>query len=443
MDDPKYEELQIIRTNEYTRLEGEFEDGDISNVYEKKLYSSLCLPSAIHSYSLCVEYIRGWFLSKFEKDYFKTIHIDGKHVFEDWRKFNSGQLLKRLKPSLSINPQLDFDFDNDRIDASIYGIDTYLRRSRYSQSFFNDRVNNLKLSLSMSLILMNFTFRIRVTTRAQQVDLYHLMKIAFRIGFTHTHELDMEWHIPYKLMTQVAEDSKFRVENGLIVDIEDFVKYLNKNSVLPIVYKYRNINGNCEFFLRVEELPVHIATPSISADDGEREGQTVNNFIIEMPIAVRFPQPHFYAYHSYNHHDEINFTNKDGTITGYTLQLGSIPEANAQGWDQFLTTGYLEENVSKPLEIDFKELLKDSELLNIIMKSNELRISPRVFLDIKIFNNFEEKAYSMDWDRVTLKTTEMMTDHYSYIIIYANKQYINEQLINIKKYDKNRFIEET
>ena len=36
----------------------------------RKLISTVLVPSASHSYALAVEYIQKWFLSKFSKDYF-------------------------------------------------------------------------------------------------------------------------------------------------------------------------------------------------------------------------------------------------------------------------------------------------------------------------------------------------------------------------------------
>ena len=57
--------------------------------YRPKLYRNLVLPSYVHGYSLAIEYMKKWFVDKFPKDYFKVIHINGKHVLDDWRDFNN------------------------------------------------------------------------------------------------------------------------------------------------------------------------------------------------------------------------------------------------------------------------------------------------------------------------------------------------------------------
>ena len=48
----------------------------------KTLYRSICVPSATQSYSLCVEFMKKWFLTKFPPDTFKSIYTDGKNSCE-------------------------------------------------------------------------------------------------------------------------------------------------------------------------------------------------------------------------------------------------------------------------------------------------------------------------------------------------------------------------
>ena len=41
----------------------------------KELYSSISIPSTVHSYSIGVEYMKQWFLNKFNKDYFHACFL--------------------------------------------------------------------------------------------------------------------------------------------------------------------------------------------------------------------------------------------------------------------------------------------------------------------------------------------------------------------------------
>ena len=57
--------------------------------YKPQLYRNLAMPSYVHGYSLAIEYMRSWFLSHFDKNFFKVVHVNGKHVLDDWKHFNN------------------------------------------------------------------------------------------------------------------------------------------------------------------------------------------------------------------------------------------------------------------------------------------------------------------------------------------------------------------
>ena len=86
------------------------------NIHRIRLNSDISVPSNIHGYSIGVEYMQKWFLDKFDKDFFKTIFVSGKSVFDDYRKLSKQELLSIEKPALSINPLLDIDFNRDFVD---------------------------------------------------------------------------------------------------------------------------------------------------------------------------------------------------------------------------------------------------------------------------------------------------------------------------------------
>ena len=67
---------------------------DYNQLEKIKLVKNISVPSEIHGYSLGVEFMRDWFLEKFPKNYFKTIYINGKHIMDDFRRFNKEKLLR-------------------------------------------------------------------------------------------------------------------------------------------------------------------------------------------------------------------------------------------------------------------------------------------------------------------------------------------------------------
>ena len=65
-----------------------------------KLHDYISIPSEVHVYSLGIEYMKNWFLEQFSTDYFKTVYVNGKHIFDDYRRFNRERLTKQVKSRL-------------------------------------------------------------------------------------------------------------------------------------------------------------------------------------------------------------------------------------------------------------------------------------------------------------------------------------------------------
>lgn len=408
----------------------------------KELRSSLAIPSAVNSYSMGIEYMKNWFLKKFNKDYFKTVHIDGKHISDDFKKFSNTESLKKMKPSVAIIPRIDFEFDRDSLDNYLYSKSQYIRRSKFDSSFFKDVKRNMYLSIGLDQLKMDFTFRVRVSTRAQQVDLYKFMNMAYRIGATQEEFIDMDFHIPHSLMLQVASDAGFEIKDDKIIDPIKFVGYLNEHSVIPVLYKYRTINGKSEFFLRFSEMYVHISClDKMSADDGEREGMLNSNYVIEMNATLKMPAPKRYMYYSLEEHDKVNGLDSDiNTVGLFNIRIPNIPDTNEKGWQTFLTTECYEEDLTKPLTIEFKELFENSDIGRVIDHHMSIHINPSLFIDFKLFNDAKEIEYEIDWKNYLIITNKMMEDHVTNISIYSDMKYVFDYIIQLNEMDKNRMI---
>lgn len=403
---------------------------DIAKEYSRKLYKSLCMASNSSTYSLCIEYMKKWFLSKFDDDFFKTIYVDGRHIMDETRRLDQLQQLKRLKPSLAIVPSIDLNFDNEKIDSHPYGIEVYTTKGKFRDSFFNDASNDIYLGIGLEVSLLNFLFKVRLSTKSHQIDIYKYMKTAFRVGYTQGEYVDMDFHIPYPLMIQIAKDTGFEVKDNIVVDISKFISYLNKYSLMPFTYKFRCVNGMHEFFIRMTDIYIHISTPDINADDGEQTGQVMTNFIIEMNATVRFPAPQYYSYYSKYYHEDIAAGapyDHSNSLNSLTDKLPEIPNFNSKQWPQYITTEYEDDVLNVPLIIDFKELF-EGEIKQIIDYTKNMNLSPSIFIDIQIYHNGEKMKSEIDWNTLILKTEESTTKLVSYIIIYCDLEYINNTL---------------
>lgn len=414
-----------------------------------KLLSNISIPSNVHGYSLGIEYMKNWFLSKFEDGFFKTVHINGKHVFDDYRIFDKIKLTKIEKPAVAITPTVNVDENRDNLDLYMAEKNILMRRSRgYNDSFFSDPDRNIFLGLQMRSLEMGFNFRVRVKTRAQQLDLFEYIKLSCRNGSTQGEYISTDFHIPKEIILNIAETLGFEMykdekNNTRIKDIYHFLQYLNSHSTNPIMYKFRTINGNDEFFIKMYNVYVHITNiEKMSIDDGEREGQLDNNFHIEMNCILRLPVPHLYFFFT-NKTLEQKYKAKNDLAGLWTFNTIEPPEKNVNGWDQYLSTEYVEESRHLSV-INFAELIDgDSNLMKVIKYNLSLFISPSNFIDIIIYNRFTQVPITINWDTLDIIINKDVVSEESRITLYLNKLYFNEQLELIDRIYENRISNNT
>lgn len=404
-------------------------------IHQIHLNHDISVPSTVHGYSIGIEYIQKWFLEKFDKEYFKTIFVAGKSVFDDYRRLSRAELLTIEKPALSIRPTLDVEYDRDTVDRYPGGLKQFARRTcTYDKAFFSDKETNTYLGMHLRQMKINFDIVVRVKTRPQQLDVLEFMKIAFKIGSTHIDRVDMDFHVPKEIMICIAKDNGFEIDNnGKVKDVIGFLKYLNSHSSFPFMYKLRTINGNNEYFIKVPYLQMHISClDSLSIDDGERQGQLDNNFHVEMHCELKLPVPQFYAYYT-DHTVELEKKFKRELLGLYNLSdVYQIPEHNEKGWEYLIKTVW--ENEEYYLDtIEFGELLQKPDLLKVIHHSKKIGISPGLFLEVRLYNNFKEIPIEINWDNYEIIVKKVLKDKQSKIAIYADTLYINEQLLTIDK----------
>ena len=420
----------------------------------RALHQNLCIPSTAQSYSICIEYMKRWFLSLFDKNPFQSIYVDGKNIFDDYRRLTAVELLKGKRPALAIIPSFDWSFNNDNVDMYQFGTKLYQTRGLYNNAFYKDRDHNSYLGIIMETIFMEFTYRIRMETRAQQLDMFKYLQLAGRVGNTVGEDTDLDFHVPYDIMIALAEDAGFEIipadpNNAIsypkIAHVQPFLAHLNSHSQIPFLYKMRAINGRNEFFIRMDRMYVHVRPTNITGDDGEREAVMSNNFSIEMTAEVRFPAPKFYAYYTDRARDFKTvysaWRQPSGIVSAfYTFKGLEVPERNSLGWEKYLETSYEDdpENINNPLSIDLSEIFNERELGETIRHCLKQGISPSIFVDIFVINGGEHQNGTMDWSTMTYKTETPVRSNNSYIAFYIDMMYINNYIAQNRDANENR-----
>lgn len=422
----------------------------INNQIRENLNGSLAIPSTFHTYSVMTEYMKNWFLNRFGSNPFKHIHIENKHVYDDMRGFNIPDVMKRNSPVLAIIPKINLEFNRDLLDTNPYGIDMLIRTGRLDNSIIRDYRKNIFVGYGLEQLSLQYSFIIKVETKAQQLDFYKFLTMAFPFSHNYCDEIDMDFHVPYGLMVQMAKDAGYTInEKGNINDVAGFVRYLNSISRLPILYKYRTVNGHNEFFMRFENLDIsmYLLTPP-SADDGERKGHIQKNYRIEFDIDVRCPSPKFFMYYSSNAHDHINGVIVNNTEAKdpeviypvYSIEMTSIPKINDKGWNQYLLTTYYEEEIDNPIVIEFKDLIKGNlDMDRVIDECESLGIEPSMFIDFKLYNGVNKDVpYTIDWKNYTITPDIKFESIHTTISLYIDTAYVFERIQMMDKLNATR-----
>lgn len=408
----------------------------------KKLYSHLQVPSHVHGYSLAIEYMKKWFIEKFPKDYFNIVHINGKHVLDDWKYFNKANIV-REPPMLAITPTVDFDYDRETLDLYLADREIYLKRSNYQKSFFKDYDRDLFIGMDMQGLRMNFNYKVRVRTRAQQLDLMKMMQLAFRIGATQQSYVSADFHIPKHIILDIAKKAGFDIdeEKGTVKDTLALLSYLNQHSELPIMFKMRSINQKPEFFLRMRDLCVHISCrDKLQVDDGERSGHLDTNFHIELQATLTIPVPMFYVYFSADELVGIVPATKEEGLGLYSFCEYEIPLTNERGWAQVALTSYLCDEGEQ--EIDLSPVFSGNTNLDIVMQhSLKNYLSPQGFIDVRAYRSTDTAINirtKMDYVTKKLHILDPIRKENISLVIYGDMEYINNMIISIRNYHRQR-----
>ena len=417
----------------------------------KNLHGNLALPSYVHGYSLAIQYMYNWFKSKFPKDFFRGgIYIDGKNVLDDYNRLNEyamKNIIKGQNPRARIAPTVEYDWDREGLDVYLGSPNIYFRRSKFTDSFFKDYERDMFLGFVPRGLRMDFSFKVRLNSRSQQLDTYSMMELYFRNGSTQAEYISVDFHVPKYIINYIAQKAGFEIKNNEVVDIVDFIKYLNRHSSIPFMFKLRAINQQPEYFIRVNNIYAHISVKDkLQLDDGERDGKLDFNFHVEMNAVLDIPIPHYYAFYSAEElmsNYMVSESDKD-CVAMYSINIFKIPDMDEHGWQKAAETAYQAEKGDTT--IDISSIFEGSNpLARAISHDLLLGVSPSKYCNIKIYREEDVSKlveFDFDWKTKTanLKYPEDMG--ILTIVIYYDSEYINELNIETNKYNQSRISKE-
>lgn len=413
----------------------------------KELKRSLIIPSPIHNYSMAIEFMIRWFQSQMPTGFFKTVHVSGKHVLDDVARFDEGIFAKRIKPALTIIPNINLEYDRQNIDLYNYGANILFRANReFGESFFKDYANNLYIGVRNHELEMPFTFRVRVNTKSEQQRMYEEIRLHCRVGGSTTNYINADFIVPMELMKAVAYDAGFAFDDeGNIKSPIDFCIYLNTMSAVPFVYKRRNMTGNFEYFVRVNGIHTHILSmDQLSTDDGEQVGQITDNYMVEYQCILHITVPHMYYYFGKNDNGlQVNVT-EHADIGVYRIRPQSLSDVDPNGFKWVLDDDYQieDEDIQKGY-IDITDWIentvkKDDTLSGVFSYCDEVKISYGRFMNIRVAKGGDYLNISMDYETMKINLPADIDLGLATIIIYMDLLYINDVMIEKENAKKTR-----
>lgn len=413
------------------------------NKTPRLMRTSVILPSQQQAFAVCTEVILDWFLKKYPDSFFNSVYVDGTHSFDEFRKLSKiNQQMRKTNPLLALVPNIDPSYNRDWIDSTPE-IPMLLRRSRFEGIFLKDirHGKGLHLQLIFKTIKMNFTFKMRLDTRGQQLDMMEYIKVKHRAGWSETFEKDMDIHVPKGIISQIAFDNGFDMyEGGNPKNTIEVLNYLNTHSLIPFMYKLRCTTGNDEYFIKVPNCTVHIKSELPTMDEGERINSITTNYNIEFPLEVEMTAPYCYTYFSEKEEHrylKMGGLTSDTKIAIMQSSLTIIPPEDRNHWALLTATEYGVDDcdLNKPLDINFKELFAGTEIGMVLDYTQKIAISPAVFLNFMMFNDSKLLKYTMDWGTMTAHIEDGIVVDRTIIGIYVDMKYVNDTIIFIKELD--------
>lgn len=409
----------------------------------RELRSQIVLPSQYSSYAICVEFAKRWFLEKFPEHFFNSTFVEGSHSFDEFRKFSDiNAQLKRSNPLCAIVPEIDMTHNRQWIDSTPeFGL--MMRRAKFEGAFLHDVPKGLHLQIHFKTVLMTFTFKVRVDTKAEQLDMMEYIKMYHRAGMSGNQAVDLDVHVPRQIISQIAFDNNIKMyDNGSPIDSVQMLQYLNSHSLIPFLYKLRCATGNNEYFIKVPNCSVHWKTELPTADAGERQDQITTNYEVDMTGEFEMTAPYCYSYYSQKDQNYIvdrPLATKDPSKSYICVMKSAvtvIPPENEKHWklltDEPIHYEIDESDLNTEIDIDFSEQFADTDLLRIINHCLKIKVSPYLFIEFKVFNGIDEVGYNMDWEKMVMHINDKAKNQAYVIGIYCDNEYINDTIIQLK-----------
>lgn len=381
--------------------------------------------------------------SAYKKDFFKTTWNSLEEPFSQ-RSKGFRDSMSKPKPSMYIIPKFDPSVESEFVPQSEF--DAYIANDPESDikiGMFDAgelvRYSNFRLFAKARRYKMDFDLKFIFDSDVQRIQAQEYMRQSIRHKIPIVLYTYLENVIPTNYMMSIAKI------NNMDYKSEEFLKFINMLSDIPITRRLRTGSGNMEFFAMVRS-PLEMRFP----DGPTTEGPAKKGNLTVSSAFSDYVSVEFVAYSTYFlvmneepgeilYKDNTNTIKTDGsmdTVGVDKLFLIEVPD-----------TKYLENECVRIVEITVQPdhngdntinllndgVINDNTLINAIFAKFNKKENVD-FLHTLIFEELEE----LDGGRVLLNkknldlTIKNMDIYKTYhIYIYLDKKKVNKEILDI------------
>lgn len=393
------------------------------------------LGSVAHTYGNLLATTQRWFLSLFQPNFFKTIHVSSMIAHKQILS-TPHQFLKKSKPMIIFRPRIAFDEDTflaktlmvERMGGG--PINSQCPGTIELHPFLFDEEKGMDLQFSEVRRVMNLDISIILNTYIQQLNYMELLKSEFVKDRPFDINTYLEAFLSKELMDTVSEISGVPIHDATGC-IKDFMDYMNTHSYYPVTYKLAGATGKEEFY-RYYPTKVLGTLTDLSEDQGESTGHVMTSYQINLSFRFEFWTPNV----TYLFSNKIKEVPKPSVPTDATLipvYADIFAEEDlhlAPGWQMY---NHVSCQLDKPNDImDFSPMLKESirSVLDYHIKNG---IPVLNFIDVKVRRQGYlielGKDYDIDYKNLKIFFHNKDYGYYTYTIVIAiDVLYINNMV---------------
>ena len=384
----------------------------------------------------------------FGKNFFKYVHVDTRMAWTEFDPLKSkvkSEFIKKNRPILTIKPTVDL------LNKDIFLSYSHFTTNTYGHSFQNaagfnfmplfkdlDKGNSINYLLNRIRVVMDVTMLF--DTIVEQINV--LSAFTNRIVEERPYYMPtaLENHIPKSIIDILSLESGIPVYNKE-GSTQEFLKYMNMNSVNPITFKEKCATGKEEFFVYYP-LRIEYVISDINVGDVDKRGAVSVSAPISFTLTAEFNTIGSYEYltskndnefiKKYDYQVEMDYPKQNLIIPFFTYDK-MFESTNQEGWRYFNSKMYKVDYDDQDDITDLTSWFNGTLIEEMVAYHDKHGIPHTNYIEVRVMKGDKEftegKEFVFDYKNLQLITKSVDLNATYRVIVYTNNEYINQLVI--------------